>query len=160
MCSVGYKGIRAQLDQLQSLMATVLYQERETTPQRAEPEGEELWLTLAELTAVSGWQLKPEGVCKDEVCIPVPAARRSALIRDGSSGSLFNLTEFARWIEQPFAHDEKNAVWYFGPGGWDWKDRLASRQAPDFSLPDLEGHLHTLSELRGKKMFLLFWASW
>lgn len=156
----GFEGILVQLDRLQLLMATVLYQERETTPQRAEPEGEELWLTLAELTAVSGWQLKPEGVFRDEVCIPVQAARRSALIRDGSSGTLFNLTEFARWIEQPFAHDEKNAVWYFGPGGWDWKDRLGSRQAPDFSLPDLQGHLHTLLELRGKKVFLLFWASW
>jgi hypothetical protein len=141
-------------------MTTVLYQERESTAERAEPQGEELWLTLPELTAVSGWQLKPEGVCKDEACVPVPDARRSALIREGSTGALFNLTEFARWIEQPFAYDEKNAVWYFGPAAWDWKDRLASRLAPDFSLPDLEGHVHTISELRGKKLLLLFWASW
>jgi len=140
--------------------ATVLYQEREGTAPQAEPDGDELWLTLPELTAVSGWQLKPEGVCKDEACVPVPAARRAALIRDGSPETLFNLTEFARWIEQPFAHDEKNAVWYFGPAGWDWKDRLASRQAPEFSLPDLDGHVHTLSELRGKKVLLLFWATW
>jgi hypothetical protein len=141
-------------------MTTVLYQERESTAEGAEPQGEELWLTLPELTAVSGWQLKPEGVCKDEACVPVPDARRSALIREGSTGALFNLTEFARWIEQPFAYDGKNAVWYFGPAAWDWKDRLASRLAPDFSLPDLEGHLHTISELRGKKLLLLFWASW
>jgi len=141
-------------------MVTVLYQGRENTAERAEPQGEELWVPLAELTAVSGWQLKPEGVCKDEACIPVSPVRRSALIRDSSTRTLFNLTEFARWIEQPFAHDAKNAVWYFGPPGWDWKDRLASRQAPDFSLPDLEGHMHTLSELRGQKVFLLFWASW
>ncbi len=140
--------------------ATILYQERESTAQSAEPQGEELWLTLAELSAVSGWALKPEGVCKDEACVPVPDARRAALIRDGSSGPQFNLTEFARWIEQPFAHDENNAAWYFGPPGWAWKDRLASRLAPDFSLPDLAGHAHTLSELRGKKVFLLFWASW
>jgi len=140
--------------------ATVLYQERELVAQNAEPQGDELWLTLPELTSVSGWALKPEGVCKDEACVPVPEARRAALIRDGASGPLFNLTEFARWIEQPFAHDENNATWYFGPAGWDWKDRLASRLAPDFSLPDLDGHVHTLSELRGKKVFLLFWATW
>jgi hypothetical protein len=140
--------------------ATVLYQERESTAQNAEPQGDELWLTLPELTAVSGWALKPEGVCKDEACVPVPDARRAALIRAGASGPLFNLTEFARWIEQPFAHDEDSAVWYFGPAGWDWKDRLASRQTPDFSLPDLTGREHTLSELRGKKVFLLFWATW
>ena len=52
--------------------ATVLYQERELVAQNAEPQGDELWLTLPELTSVSGWALKPEGVCKDEACVPVP----------------------------------------------------------------------------------------
>lgn len=139
---------------------TVLYQDRETRVDGAQVEGDRLWLTLSELTEVSGWELKPEGVCKDEICVPVPDARRPALIRDEPSGLLFNLTEFARLIEQPVAHDENNAVWYFGPAGWDWKSRLTSRQAPDFALPDQSGRLHTLSELRGKKLFLLFWASW
>lgn len=32
--------------------------------------------------------------------------------------------------------------------------------APDFSLSDLEGNIVTLSELKGKKVFLNFWASW
>jgi AhpC/TSA family len=136
--------------------ATVLYQERETRADRARSEGDGLWIPLSELKAVSGWELKPEGVCKDEVCVPVPDARRQALIRDEQ----LNLTEFARLIEQPVAHDEKNAVWYFGPPAWEWKSRLTSRVAPDFELPDLTGGLHALSELQGKKVFLLFWASW
>ncbi|HSY78461.1 MAG TPA: redoxin domain-containing protein [Verrucomicrobiae bacterium] len=33
-------------------------------------------------------------------------------------------------------------------------------QAPDFELPDLDGKLHRLSDYRGKKVFLLAWASW
>jgi hypothetical protein len=140
--------------------ATVLYQESETQAEGARAEGPELWLTLPALTAVSGWELKPEGVCKEETCVPVPDARRSALIRSEASGTLFNLTEFARLIQQPFAYDENRAVWYFGPAGWEWKDRMTSRQAPDFELPDLAGRLHSLSELRGRKVFLLFWASW
>lgn len=139
--------------------ATVLYQESETQTE-ARAEGPELWLTLPALTAVSGWELKPEGVCQDETCVPVPASRRAALIRTDTSGTLFNLTEFARLIQQPAAFDEKQAVWYFGPAGWEWKDRNASRQAPDFELPDIAGRPHTLSELRGRKVFLLFWASW
>jgi hypothetical protein len=141
-------------------VATVLYQGRETEVTAAETEGVELWLTRSDLATASGWELKPEGICKDEICVPVPEARRSALIRGSSSESQVNLTEFARMIEQPFAHDEKDGVWYFGPPSWEWKDRLASREAPDFSLPDLSGQSHTLSELRGKKVFLLFWASW
>jgi hypothetical protein len=139
---------------------TVLYEDVETQVAGARVDGEKLWLTLGELTEVSGWELKPEGVCKDEICVPVPEARRPALIRDEPSGTSFNMTEFARLIQQPVAHDEKHAVWYFGPAAWDWKSRLASRMAPDFALPDLSGRLHTLSGLRGKKLFLLFWASW
>jgi hypothetical protein len=139
---------------------TVLYQDRESQALRAEPDSDELWLTLEELKSVSGWELKPEGVCKDEICVPVPDSRRPALVRNDPAGTLLNLSEFARLISQPFAHDGPNSVWYFGPAGWEWKDRLASRQAPDFSLRDLSGKMHTLSELRGMKVFLLFWASW
>ena len=136
--------------------ATVLYPDRETHSDGARLEGDALWIPLPELKAVSGWELKPEGVCKDEVCVPVPEARRQALIHDED----FNLTEFARLIEQPVAHDENQGVWYFGPAAWEWKSRLTSRVAPDFSLPDLSGQMHSLSELQGKKVFLLFWATW
>ena len=136
--------------------ATVLYQDLETRTDGARPTADGLWVPLSELKALTGWELKPEGVCKDEVCVPVPDARRHALIRDEE----FSLTEFARLIEQPVARDENQRVWYFGPPAWEWKSRLASRMAPDFELPDLSGRLHTLSGLLGKKVFLLFWASW
>lgn len=139
---------------------TVLYQDRETSAVAAPPETDNLWLNLPELGAATGWELKPEGVCKDEICIPVPTARRELLLRDEPHATMFNLSEFARLIRQPLAHDEKLGVWYFGRPGWEWKSRLESREAPDFSLPDLSGRMHRLSELRGKKVFLLFWASW
>ena len=32
--------------------------------------------------------------------------------------------------------------------------------APNFQLPDLQGHLVTLSDLRGKVVLLNFWATW
>ena len=37
---------------------------------------------------------------------------------------------------------------------------LTSLDAPDFSLPDLDGKMHSLSEHRGKKVLLVSWASW
>ena len=37
---------------------------------------------------------------------------------------------------------------------------LASLEAPDFTLPDLDGRPHSLSEHRGKKVFLVAYASW
>ena len=139
---------------------TILYQDLESAAVEAESEADNLWLSLPELTAATGWELKPEGVCKGEICVPVPAARKQALIRDGGQSTEFNLTEFARLIQQPFAHDEGHAVWYFGRPGWEWKSGLQAREAPDFALPDLAGKTHRLSDLRGKKVFLLFWATW
>lgn len=33
-------------------------------------------------------------------------------------------------------------------------------EAPDFSLPDLEGNIHRLSDYRGKVVFLNLWTTW
>lgn len=139
---------------------TVLYDGRETTLEGLpETDAGELWLELDDLPRTTSWELKPEGVCKGEVCVPVPEARRAELL--GSGGDDFNLSEFARRIEQPFAHDEGSGVWLFGLPGWEWRaGRPAFHQAPDFVLPDLEGKPRALSELRGKKVFFLFWATW
>jgi peroxiredoxin len=37
---------------------------------------------------------------------------------------------------------------------------LQSLEAPDFTLPDLDGKTYSLSQFRGKKVLLLSWASW
>jgi len=37
---------------------------------------------------------------------------------------------------------------------------VVGMQAPDFSLPDLEGKKRQLSDYRGKVVFLNFWATW
>ncbi|MFZ3587795.1 TlpA family protein disulfide reductase [Bacillus sp. DJP31] len=40
------------------------------------------------------------------------------------------------------------------------KGPLLNKQAPDFTLETLDGKDVTLSELKGKKVFINFWASW
>ena len=37
---------------------------------------------------------------------------------------------------------------------------LEGLMAPDFTLPDVDGTPRTLSQLRGRKVFLATWASW
>ena len=76
------------------------------------------------------------------------------------STTWFNLSEFARLIKQPFVTDQKNGVWYFGARAAEQNSYLASLEAPNFTLPDLNGNLHSLSDFRGKKVLLVTWASW
>jgi peroxiredoxin len=47
-----------------------------------------------------------------------------------------------------------------GEAAGDRAAALRSLQAPDFTLPDLSGRMHRLSEHRGKKVLLVSWASW
>jgi hypothetical protein len=89
----------------------------------------------------------------------VPKARKEEFLRESSGKHWFNLLAFAQLVHQPVAHDESLSTWYFGLRS-DQRQVLASLQAPDFSLPDMDGKLHSLSDFRGKKVFLVTWASW
>src|SRR6476646_3128622 len=102
----------------------------------AKAEDDEPWVAAPELPVAAGWELKPEGMCRDDICIEIPEDRRSRLVRQDAAGALVNLSEFARLIEQPFVHDEAGEAWYFGPPSWEWQSRLGDAEAPDFSLPD------------------------
>jgi hypothetical protein len=140
-------------------MATdIIYGGRVSQIGGAKPEGDNLWLSSADLTKATGWELKPEGACMGDVCIPIPPARQAEFTRD--SGHSFNLAALARQLGQPVVHDDKNGAWYFGEAAATRRASLASLQAPDFELPDLDGKMHKLSDYRGKKVLLAAWASW
>jgi AhpC/TSA family protein len=124
----------------------------------AKAEGDNLWLSSADLTAVSGWELKAEGACMGDVCIPIPPARAEEFVRD--QGHTFNLAALARHLGEPVVHDDTRGVWYFGEAAATRRATLASLEAPDFELPDLDGKMHRLSDYRGKKILLAAWASW
>ncbi len=80
-------------------------------------------------------------------------------MRKSTGKTWFNLVTFARLVHQPVAHDEALAIWYFGLRS-DQRQGLSSLEAPDFTLPDINGKIHSLSDFRGKKVLLLTWASW
>lgn len=126
---------------------------------------DDLWVTLGDLTRATKFALKPQGVCRDELCFPIPKARKSAFLSAQGKITWFNLSEFARLLRQPTAHDAsvgeaKDAVWFFGPRSEEQNSFVSSLIAPNFKLPDANGKLHSLSEFRGKKVLLLTWASW
>lgn len=141
--------------------STIVYDDVATTvaASRAGAGTGRLWVTTADLKRATGFEVKPQGVCRDELCFPLPKARQPEFLRKDAGKEWFNLTSFAELVHQPVAHDEANAVWYFGLRA-DQRQGLASLRAPDFTLPDMQGKMHSLSDFRGRKVFLITWASW
>jgi len=112
------------------------------------------WVASADLAAVLGWEVKPQGLCKDDVCIPI--ADRADLI----DGDTINLRRLAELIARPLAVSVDDRVAYLGPPFDGYERTVGHLDAPDFSLPDLSGRMHSLSEHRGSKVLLAVWASW
>lgn len=120
----------------------------------------DLWVTLADLTRATGFELKPQGVCRKELCFPIPSSRKSDFLIKRGNVQWFNLSAFARMLHEPVAYDAALATWYFGPRPEVQSSYLSSFQAPNFTLPDMEGKPHSLSDFRGKKVLIVTWASW
>jgi hypothetical protein len=108
-----------------------------------------LQVDLAELERRTGWALKPQGACKAELCVPMPA-------HDGGAIGAEVLSER---LGMPLVLDEKHAVWALGPDTVAGR-ALAGAEAPELMLPDWRGEGFRLSSLRGLKVLLLAWASW
>jgi hypothetical protein len=115
---------------------------------------ERVFVPAVDLARATGWALKPEGLCREAVCVPV--RDRAALV--GAAG--VDLAAFAAALGRPLALDAEEGAAALGTAAADRAASLASLEAPDFSLPDLAGRLHTLSEHRGKKALLIAYASW
>jgi hypothetical protein len=98
------------------MSATLLYEDRAPFV-LAGSQRDPLRLTADELHRATGWERKPQGLCRGETCVPEPP-------------------------------------------GTAWFAALRSLEAPDFSLPDLDGRVHRLSDYRGKKIFLFSWGSY
>ena len=120
----------------------------------------DLWITTNDLTRATRFVIKPQGVCRDELCFPLPKNRKAEFVSKKGATTWFNLSEFAKLIKQPVVADQKNSVWFFGTRAAEQSGYLASLEAPDFTLPDLNGRVHSLTDFRGKKVLLVTWASW
>jgi AhpC/TSA family len=139
------------------MAATVIYGDTASEVAAASAQGDNLWLPFDEVHRTTGWELKPEGVCKGEVCVPIPPHRRDEFVGADKS---FNLANFARHLGQAVVHEDAHAVWFFGEASEARRNHLMTLEAPDFTLPDIDGKRHSLSDYRGKKVLLLSWASW
>jgi hypothetical protein len=139
---------------------TVVYDGTASKVTNLLPNERDLWLTHPDLTRVSGFEIKPQGACLGELCVPIPRARKQAFERDRARAKWFNLSELARIMGQPEVQDPELNVRVFGPRPEMAMKLQSTLEAPDFTLPDWKGRPRSLAEFRGKKVLLITWASW
>src|SRR2546423_12419794 len=92
---------------------TVIYDGIATEVSGASESSSDLWIATSDLTRATRFVIKPQGVCRDELCFPLPKNRKAEFISKKGATTWFNLSEFARLIKQPVVTDQKNNVWYF-----------------------------------------------
>jgi hypothetical protein len=104
-----------------------------------------------DLHAATGWEIKPEGACKDDECVPLTGVHTAP---DGT----IDVRAFAERMGMPLAVDEQHGVYALGPraGG----NVLASVDLPELVLEDFQGNAFDVATLRGRKVLLVAWASW
>ena len=130
--------------------ATVLFGENAVTLDKVRVDDQNLWVQKHDLPRINEFEVKPQGACRADVCMP--------LSKNLKNGEWFNLSGFARKIGETVVADQN--VWSFGEipvlrGGF-----YNSRVAPDFAVPDRKGRAVHLSDFRGKKTLVITWASW
>ena len=129
---------------------TVLYNDTAVKLDKIRPDTKDLWVRAADLPRINEFELKPQGACRADMCIPVAKALKN--------GPWFNLTGFSRKLGQAYINDA--GVWSFGEIPVMRGNFYNSRIAPDFAVPDRTGKIVHLSDFRGKKVLVFTWASW
>ena len=106
-------------------------------------------VSVEEFETGTGWSLKPQGACRGEVCVPLPAGS----VRDGE----VDVATVAQRLGMPLVEDAGAGLWALGPETLSGH-ALPSAEAPELVLPDLDGNEFRLSSLRGQKAVIVSWA--
>ncbi|SRR5579883_384542 len=129
---------------------TVLYGDRSIALEKIQADPKDLWVRKADLPKINDFEVKPQGACREDLCIPIA--------KDLLKGEYFNLSGFARKVGEVVVSDSN--VWSFGEIPVLRGSFTESRIAPDFAVPDRKGKIVHLTDFRGKKVLVVTWASW
>jgi hypothetical protein len=99
----------------------------------------------------TGWDAKPQGMCRGEVCVPAPGALRPDGLLDASVA--------AARLGMPVVHDAEHGVYALGPATTSGT-ALSTAVAADPELLTRDGQPFRLSSLHGRKVLLVAWSSY
>ena len=121
-------------------------------------EAERSWVDGRALSALTGLAIKPEGLCREDACVPWP--REGALKRTRDGREEYDLIALLDHVGAPLVRTEKGDVWSIGEPTLVRAGLLEEGRAPEVLLRDRKDGTWKLSEQRGKKVLLVTWASW
>jgi hypothetical protein len=121
-------------------------------------EGDGLLVSADDLTRINGFELKPEGACFDDICIPVREASGVLVSQDGTQW--VDLIAFANLVQQPYVADRETGVWSFGEVPARRKSMMTGGMAPEFEVVDRQGEVIRMSDFKGMKALIVTWSSW
>jgi hypothetical protein len=133
-------------------MATVITDEARAVD--AVVDGDRLLIEPTDLRSALGWELKPEGLCRDDICVPV--RDRDALF----AGDRLDVAAVATALHRPSVVDTAAGVVAVALPSEERRRALSDHHAPTFTLPDLDGVDHSLEEWRGRKKLLFAFSTW
>ena len=125
-------------------MSTIRVVADETTLAAGSIAGNQAIVAADALQQLLGWHLEDEGLCRDDVCVPI--ADRSRI----EQGSMVYLVGVAVALGRPSLIDADAATVVIGAPTADRSAALRDRRAPDLSLPDLAGVPRTVAGWTGK----------
>ena len=111
-------------------------------------------LALHDFETITGWVLKPEGLCKGDICFPVRN------VDELSDGVNIDLAVFAKLTNQSLLFDREYEVAALGELAPARAKSMSTLNAPDFRLPDIHGKQVSFSDFNRRKRLLLAWSSW
>ena len=135
-------------------LGLVVNREGKTTAVEVASNFGEFAISLDDFARATGWQLKPQGLCIAEICVPVRDAKTL------TNQTQIDLVEFARVTNQNIVVDQERKVAALGEHADTRSETMTSLDAPDFRLPDIHGRQVSFSDFNRRKRLLLAWSSW
>jgi hypothetical protein len=77
-----------------------------------------------------------------------------------SNGAAIDLAEFARVTGREIVIDASRNVMAMGEQASSRSASMATLDAPNFTLPDINGKMVSLSDFAKRKKLILAWSSW
>jgi hypothetical protein len=111
----------------------------------ADVDGERVLVDRGDLLRATGWELKPEGLCRGVVCVPWRSP----------DGDRVDLRATAEALGRAFVQADKVAALAGDPMGKGQRSNV-----DELELPDLDGNVVRMSDFAGRKRLLVAWASW